>query len=80
MAKLKNAAERELLSTANGFRLWETRCGFKTTVDAARKLGVPLRTYFRWKQYGLPNGTGSAAIMRESILDRMEAALPRKRG
>lgn len=52
---------------------WEAACGFPSPRDAAEKLGLPLRTYHRYKAEGLPS-----KLQREVILSRMEAALPRK--
>lgn len=71
----KNLVQRTLLATAEGVVMWEGHCGFLSPVDAAKKLGLPLRTYHRYKAEGLPN-----KLQREVILDRMEAALPKRRG
>lgn len=67
-------ASREILSTPAGIKAWEAECGLSGPLEAATKLGLPLRTYHRYKADGLPN-----KLQRETILDRMEAALPRKR-
>ena len=65
---------RVFMSMPDGVQWWESECGFGPQ-EAATKLGLPLRTYHRYKAEGLP-----AKLQREVILDRMEAALPRKRG
>lgn len=71
----KNHTNRAFLATPEGVQWWEDQMGLSPT-DAAQKLGAPIRTYFRWKEIGLPN-----RFHKSLILDRMEAALPRaKRG
>lgn len=69
----KNAVTRDNMALAAGVSLWEAACGFLSPVDAAQKLGLPLRTYHRYKADGLPN-----KLQREVILDRMESLLPRR--
>lgn len=69
----KNQQKRDLLATS--IAEWEALCGFPGPREAAAKLGLPLRTYHRFKADGLPN-----KLQREVILDRMEAALPKRRG
>lgn len=68
------ALRRELLAKPIGVKSWEAECGFSSPAEAAKKLGLPLRTYHRYKAEGLPN-----KLQREIILDRMEAALPKGR-
>lgn len=68
----KNQFKRAILAVCVAD--WEAACGFESPVAAAKKLGLPLRTYHRYKAEGLPN-----KLQREIILDRMEAALPKSR-
>lgn len=65
---------RDFLATAAGVSAWEAECGFSGPAEASKKLGIPLRTYCRYKAEGLPE-----RLQREVILDRMIALAPRVR-
>lgn len=71
--KKPDLASRNIMATRTGVRKWALDCRL-TDVGAAGVLGIPLRTYTRYKAEGLPN-----KLQRETILDRMEAALPKSR-
>lgn len=70
----KRYIRRLHLATAEGIQWWEAESGLNSPAKAAKALGLPLRTYHRYKAEGLPQ-----RLQREIILDRMEAALPKGR-
>lgn len=71
---MKKSIRRESMATPLGMIQWETDVGLGPT-EAAGKLSVPLRTYFRWRSEGMPK-----RLQREIVLDRMEAMLGKKHG
>jgi hypothetical protein len=62
-----------LFSQPGGVEKFERMCGFHGPLEASKALGIPLRTYCRYKADGLPS-----KLQREVILDRMEAVLAKK--
>jgi hypothetical protein len=70
---MRKSDKRELLATTLGMIGWEQSLGIGPT-EAAEKLQIPLRTYFRWRTQGMPK-----KLQREVVLDRMCAILAVKK-
>ncbi len=62
-------------STPEGIRLWRQQCGFSSDAQASAALGVPFRTYCRWKALGAPHGSFMNKLATEAIVARMEKIL-----
>jgi len=71
--------KRGVAITAEDVRSWIKECAFPTDAAAARTLGVPLRTFGRWKANGIPIKTMQARVMSYALQDRMLLILQRRR-
>lgn len=69
---MKKSIRRDAMATPLGMIQWEDDVELGPT-EAAEKLEVPLRTYFRWRSEGMPK-----RLQREIVLDRMETLLAKK--
>lgn len=52
--------------TPEGVQAWSERCGFKNYLEASKALGAGWRSWYRWREKGLPEG-----LAGELIAERM---------
>lgn len=62
-------------SSPDGIRAWLAACAFTSDSEAAAALGVPFRTFCRYKQLGVPRKTASAKRASTFVLEQMQEIL-----
>lgn len=62
-------------STPDGIRAWLAACAFTSDSEAAKTLGVPFRTFCRYKNAGLPRKTASAKRASTFVIEQMQEIL-----
>lgn len=74
MAKIKEPD----YNTPAGIKAWLDACGFANDSEAAESIGVPLRTFSRYKSEGLPEDRPASALMSLMLMDKMKKVLREK--
>lgn len=65
--------------TAADIKDWVKECAFPSDAEACQSIGVPFRTFGRWKANGVPSKTPAARLFSKTIEERMLRILERRR-
>ncbi len=66
-------------TTSDGVKAWIKAAGFSSDVEAASHLGIPFRTFCRYKAEGLPMKHGAAVRSSEYVIGLMEEILAERK-